>query len=716
MIVPLLLALALPAVAGKPAKKPPAKPPAKIAAKSAPASEIARLGRGWNQFLDGDYPAATKELAPLASGRLANRDVALYLLAQSEALSGALGDSRAHFQAVAKLSGSRFSTVARARAADLAFELEKFSEAKIAYLAVLRAPSQSVETAVARFRIAEIDERAGNKELALAGYRKVFDDDPAHPLADRALAKMKELDPKLAIAPKERVDRARLLTTARRWQTALEELDLVPADAPADARREADYWIGTTHFKMRHGYDIAAQKLNAVAPLLDGDRRVEALFHGARAWSRADQDDKAIAGYRDLVARYPHARQAPEASFLIGWLDYNRGHYKEALPGLEETIKHYGGTTFGADARWYLGFSRWLSGDVPGALADFSEVAKRGGALEGGKGRYWKGRALWKLDRKAEAIAVWKQIVDEFPFSYYALSARARLVEAGSPVGPFGASPSGGHAPSFGAVDSTLGADPGVARADELARAGLNTLAGVELDLVDGPLIAKLGSSRVVPSLIDRYEKADDFFRVHRLAEAHSGGALKLDPHANPDTAAWWKHVYPLAYRPFVEKYAATGNNPSYYLYTIMLKESAYNPHDVSYADAIGLLQMIPPTSRRVSERIARPYTDDVLYDPEGNIQFGSWYIGHLLEKFKGQIPLGAGSYNAGPKAMMRWVKLHGDHPLDEFIELCAYTQTREYMKKVLDIYSRYLYLYEKADYLPAAKVDPKFIDNEIDY
>ena len=56
-----------------------------------------------------------------------------------------------------------------------------------------------------------------------------------------------------------------------------------------------------------------------------------------------------------------------------------------------------------------------------------------------------------------------------------------------------------------------------------------------------------------------------------------------------------------------------------------MQKESAYNPHDVSYADAIGLLQMIPPTSRRVAQHIDRPYTDDVLYDPEGNIQYGAW-------------------------------------------------------------------------------------------
>ena len=101
-----------------------------------------------------------------------------------------------------------------------------------------------------------------------------------------------------------------------------------------------------------------------------------------------------------------------------------------------------------------------------------------------------------------------------------------------------------------------------------------------------------------------------------------------------------------------------------------------------------------------------------MLYDPEGNIQFGAWYIGHLLAKFKKQIPLGAGSYNAGPKAMMKWLKLNGERPLDEFIELCPYTQTREYMKKVLDIYARYVYLYEKEDYLPASTVDTRAIDS----
>ena len=53
-----------------------------------------------------------------------------------------------------------------------------------------------------------------------------------------------------------------------------------------------------------------------------------------------------------------------------------------------------------------------------------------------------------------------------------------------------------------------------------------------------------------------------------------------------------------------VEKYGPSGQSPPRYLYTIMQKESAYNPHDVSYADAIGLLQMVPPTTRRVAQAL----------------------------------------------------------------------------------------------------------------
>ena len=83
-------------------------------------------------------------------------------------------------------------------------------------------------------------------------------------------------------------------------------------------------------------------------------------------------------------------------------------------------------------------------------------------------------------------------------------------------------------------------------------------------------------------------------------------------------------------------------------------------------------------TSRKVARHVGRPYTDDVLYDPEGNIQFGAWYIGHLLKKFKGQVALGAGSFNAGPAAMVRVLSRNGTRPLDEYNALCTYRETRD--------------------------------------
>jgi soluble lytic murein transglycosylase len=322
---------------------------------------------------------------------------------------------------------------------------------------------------------------------------------------------------------------------------------------------------------------------------------------------------------------------------------------------------------------------------------------------------------LDQLSRGDEAKKLWRDLANEYPFSYYALLARARLKERGITLGPFGDG-ARGTAPPLAELDLKLTEDPVVRRVDELIAAGLTVEAGVELRRGESELVHRYSAPRALPVLFDRYMKAENFNRPHQLAETYSGSALKMDPSGESTTRKWWETVYPRAYREFIEKYSPSGDDPPYYLYTIMQKESAYNPHDVSYADAIGLLQMIPPTSKRVALRIDTEYTDDVLYDPEGNIRFGAWYIGHLLQKFKGQIPLGAGSYNAGPRAMMKWVKMHGTHPLDEFIELTPYVQTREYMKKVLDIYSRYLWLYEKQDYLPDKDVDISYLENDIDY
>ncbi|MEA2700195.1 MAG: soluble lytic murein transglycosylase, partial [Myxococcales bacterium] len=188
-----------------------------------------------------------------------------------------------------------------------------------------------------------------------------------------------------------------------------------------------------------------------------------------------------------------------------------------------------------------------------------------------------------------------------------------------------------------------------------------------------------------------------DFHRAYQLAESRAGDALATDPHGS--SRLFWEAAYPRAFATLVDKLGPGSGNPDLFLYAIMRKESGFSPDDVSYADARGLLQMIPPTSARVASSVGDPFFPDQLFEPETNVRLGAAYIGALYRKFGGQVPLAAGAYNAGPKAMTRWCDQHGGHPTDEFVEMIAFAQTREYVKRVSGIYARYRFLYGPAPY-----------------
>jgi soluble lytic murein transglycosylase len=238
--------------------------------------------------------------------------------------------------------------------------------------------------------------------------------------------------------------------------------------------------------------------------------------------------------------------------------------------------------------------------------------------------------------------------------------------------------------------------------------------AGIELARGERAFIKAHDHAQAFAMLLARYVKAGNYNRPWMLAVSYSGEALDSPPEA--DAKRWWQNAYPRAYRELVEKYQGLGDNPEGYLYSIMRKESGFDPHDLSYADAQGLLQMIPPTTKHVAQELGIPYDPGKLYEPEYNIRTGSWYIGHLLTKFKKQIPIGAGSFNCGPRPVMKWLDEYGDRDVDELVELVPFTQTREYMKKVTENYARYRYLYANELYEQPLAVDRHYVVNQLTY
>jgi len=692
--------------------------PARADAPAELTASLTALGAAYRAYDAGDVATAKAELAklPAALGAerargLAIRDYALWLRGMVALRTGEPARAEAAFRELGKLAGSPFARLVPWRLADCAWDRGDRQAAARAYQKLVAASDalEVGELGTAKYRIAET--RTG--EARRVQLRALAIEHPSHPLALRAEQQLAELGAP-ALTAAERIERGRHLADAHLWDEAVVELSSIADPLPADVARQRDHALGITLFKMRRRYGDAARLLLGVYSQLGG-AAAEAMFHGARALSRADRDDEAITWYQKVVATYPSSPYAQEAQFLSGWLEFNRGRYRNAIAPLETTLSRYPRSKWVDDALWFLGMAHYFLGEWDKARTRLDALARQRGALEGGKGAYWLARVDERVGNTDAAVAGYTRIVTRFPFSWYALLSRARLAARGVAVPPFGVVDPAPRGPRLAAeVDETLASDPTITRVDQLLGAGLATEAGDELARDERGFLRRHDRAAAFAMLLDRYRKSGNFFRPWMLAVSYSGSAL--DGPAVDDARRWWENAYPRAYRELIEKHQALGKNPEGYLYSIMRKESGFNPHDLSYADAQGLLQMIPPTTLRVAKELKIPYDPGRLYEPEYNIQTGSWYIGRLLQKFKGQVPIGAGSFNSGPRPVMRWVDQYGDREIDELVELVPYSQTREYMKKVTENFARYQYLYEGKIYEQPLSVDRHYLDDRITY
>jgi soluble lytic murein transglycosylase len=127
--------------------------------------------------------------------------------------------------------------------------------------------------------------------------------------------------------------------------------------------------------------------------------------------------------------------------------------------------------------------------------------------------------------------------------------------------------------------------------------------------------------------------------------------------------------------------------------YSIILKESLFQSNAVSYANAHGLMQLIPSTGCKMQKKLKHKCSiKRMTTDPIHNISLGNKYLEELLGRFNGSYILSIASYNAGPEPVERWIAKNGDprklktvRQVVHWIETIPYYDTRDYVQRVLE-------------------------------
>lgn len=563
----------------------------------------------------------------------------------------------------------------------------------------------------ARFDLAA----ASGRDEAVALYRQIEVDDPLSSWAVQAKVALAAYPNVPPLTAAEHIARGMVLFDNMRnpeseaaFGAALADPKISVADGCI-----ASYHRAQSRFKARDRrgaapmFDAAAASCKAAH---NADLEIKSHYQAARSYSFIGQHETAIDHYKQAQVIDPRHSYADDAALREAeeWASLDDSNRVEQVLSALPTSYPHGDNI--AEAMWRLGFRAWRDQHYDDAIKWWKEqirlVPRDDNWFGAGEAQYWLGRAYAAKQQMREALAAWHVVVREYPAAYYALLALNRIREAAPQqfdtlVTEISTDPKGfdPQAPAFTFKARPEWGTAGFRRAMEFLRLGLGTPAERELK--------KLGLTPPGDrKRVDDPDKLEKLWAIAFLYDHAGRYATSIWPtrwHALDYRDAWptganrakWRIAYPRAYEELLARHAKLNSVPFAMQIAIVREESGFDPFDESYANAIGLTQMIPPTAKDFAKGTGIDPTRENLRDPEKNVTIGSRFLGSLYARWNNYTLLVPPSYNAGPGAVQRMLRVRGTWDADEFIEGIVDDQARNYSKRVLGSYFTYTWLYE---------------------
>jgi soluble lytic murein transglycosylase len=369
----------------------------------------------------------------------------------------------------------------------------------------------------------------------------------------------------------------------------------------------------------------------------------EALFSSGNMYMLRKDYPRAVDYYTYLAAHFSEHKNASAAHWRASWLSYRQGLYSDAARMFDEQIRLFPGTS-----------------ETVAAL-------------------YWRGRLYESQDKRpAQAAANYRTIVRVYQHFFYAQMARQRLAALGSMEPTATPELDRMQAPDVPLLAENFPEDsPHLAKARLLANAGLNDYIPREIAAdPDSSSWSALAEAQI-------YASYGETFRAMRALKRALPSAATASIKSVP--LAYWRILFPEPYWATIKAESAKNNLDPYLVASLIRQESEFNPSVISYANAYGLMQLLPSSGKALAreEGIGHFETFQLL-DPETNIRLGARYLRQTLDKFGGVTEYALAAYNAGDSRVVDWEASGPYTGIDEFVESIPFAQTRDYVQAIL--------------------------------
>lgn len=446
-------------------------------------------------------------------------------------------------------------------------------------------------------------------------------------------------------------------------------------------------------YKLRTQPKRALRLLNEVGQARGISR--DLLMAKAKAYKMLEKYAKAEQLYRVYLEHYPRGRYRMKCYYYMGWLPYDHGKYQQAVPLFDDFLRRYHHSPLRTYVLWFKAWSLIKTNQLVRAATTLKRMIPYGNNLVAGKAMYWLGVIAHRLKDLDSSRQWFETLIARYPMTYYSILAWKRMGQWYGQHGPawLDARDVVGSTKPYWGLDRLHGV-----RRRVMLRVRALVLLGFRSEAFyvykpHGRSIERLfHGHNAVRFLRTVYGMTGQWRLLSKIAARRFG--RMLGPVPKKSTLDYWSLVYPRAENWFVRPYTKEEGIDPLWVYSIMRQESRFSLSKVSVADAIGIMQMIPETAKRVGRELNIPYNPVDFFKPWVNIRFCVHYLASLFRDFKDQIVFASAAYNGGAPPIRRMMLAHRNEPMDRMVEDISYNQSRNYCRKVAEHLLRYIRLY----------------------